>query len=296
MFCCISKKNTEKQNAILKTVNIHWIHNTHFQKRWTLLLFKGYFWRCYNESNSQTQRCTVASFALHHHLLPLQRQFYKVWKSLYTIPWSPLMIEVISTDLTGACSVFLASALSSLDPVSGDVLVWKGGFDKRRNLQFLGEYFSSFSLSVLFCVNEKIKNSLIWAYILTQKIVKPCLQLPSTSNLKRQAFLFVAKPRHTFLRRMLRYLYQRQELCQCYQNRKANTTSALAATALQDARLGSDQYGRARLWHPALSQGTRSSRTRLRFRRCHSAGGEEEEHWHLQRKSYLVSYCPKDIS
>lgn len=33
------------------------------------------------------------------------------------------MIEVISTDLTGACSVFLASALSSLDPVSGDVLV-----------------------------------------------------------------------------------------------------------------------------------------------------------------------------
>lgn len=73
------------------------------------------------------------------------------------------MIEVISIDLTGACSVFLASVLSSLDPVSGDVLVWKGGFDKRRNLQFLGEYFSSFSLSVLFYAKGKIKNSSHWS-------------------------------------------------------------------------------------------------------------------------------------
>lgn len=86
------------------------------------------------------------------------KAIYRI-RSLSTIPCSPLMIEVISIDLTGACSLFLASALSSLDPVSGDVLVWKGGFDKRRNLQFLGEYFSSFSLSVLFYVKEKIQNS-----------------------------------------------------------------------------------------------------------------------------------------
>lgn len=69
------------------------------------------------------------------------------------------MIEVISIDLTGACSLFLASVLSSLDPVSGEVLAWKGGFDERRNLQFFGEYFSSFSLSILCCGKDKIKNT-----------------------------------------------------------------------------------------------------------------------------------------
>ena len=55
-------------------------------------------------------------------------------------------------DLIWAVSEFLASVRSNLDTISGDGFVWNGGFDKRRSLQFLGEYFSSlsFSLSNLF--------------------------------------------------------------------------------------------------------------------------------------------------
>lgn len=60
-------------------------------------------------------------------------------------------MEAISKDLFGGDSEALASLLSCLDAISGDILAWKGGFDERRNLNVLGEYFSSFSLSALFC-------------------------------------------------------------------------------------------------------------------------------------------------
>lgn len=68
------------------------------------------------------------------------------------LPCSPLRMEVISIDLIWAVSEFLASARSSFETISGDGFDGNGGFDKRRSLQFLGEYFSSlsFSLSSLF--------------------------------------------------------------------------------------------------------------------------------------------------
>lgn len=67
---------------------------------------------------------------------------------LCSLPCSPLRIEIISKDLFGASSEVLASALSGLDAISGDIPTWNGGFDERRNLNAFGEYFSS--LSALF--------------------------------------------------------------------------------------------------------------------------------------------------